>query len=36
MNKCYVEECTDNEPCDLNTELLPTNTSVEMDYATRD
>ena len=30
----YVEECADSEPCDLNTDLQLTSTSVEMDCAT--
>ena len=34
LNFCYVEECTDSKPCDLNTDLLPTNTSVKMECAT--
>ena len=28
-----VEECADNDPCDLNTDFEPTHTSVEMDCA---
>ena len=31
---CYVEECADTNPCGLNTDLLATNTTVGMDYAT--
>ena len=32
--KCYEEECADSDPCDLNTDLLPTNICVEMECAT--
>ena len=31
---CCVEECADSDPCGLNTDLQPTNTTVEMDCAT--
>ena len=30
---CYVEECADSDPCDLNVDLLPTNASIEMKCA---
>ena len=30
----HVEECTNSDPCDLNTVLQPTHTSDEMDLAT--
>ena len=30
-----VEECADSDPCGLNTDLQPTNTTVEMDCASR-
>ena len=28
---CYVEEWADSDPCDLNTDLLPKNTNVQME-----
>ena len=31
---CYVEECADTEPCDLNTDLPATSTTVKMDCPT--
>ena len=31
---CFVEECDDSEPCGLNTDLLPTNKTVELICAT--
>ena len=34
LSKYYVEECTDSDPCNLNTDLQVTNTSVEMACAT--
>ena len=30
----YVEECANSDPCGLNTDLLPTNTSVGMECVT--
>ena len=31
LNNCYVEEYADSDPCGLNTDLQPSNTTVEMD-----
>ena len=35
VNRCYVEECADTDLCGLNMDLLPINTTVEIDGATR-
>ena len=35
IENCYVEECANCDLCDLNTDLLPTNTSVETKGATK-